>query len=86
MLYSYMTLFDGTDVAHTQIFDQNHVLIHFERANEKEYCFATCELPTYKWESVEGFSAEDMEFLDEYARHNAALIYDFAAKGGAESS
>ena len=78
MLYPYMQLFDGTEVVHSQIFDQNCVKVHFERPNDEGYCFATCELPTYKWDHVEGFSSEEFAFLQEFVQHNAHLIYEYA--------
>ena len=84
MVYPYMTLWDGTQISHTQLLDGNHVRVHFERATETAYCFATCELPAYTWQNVEGFSEKDLAFLTEFAEHNAHLFYRYAQCGGVQ--
>lgn len=86
MLYPYMTLSDGTEIVHSQVLEGNRVVVHFERSNDQEYCFATCELPNYTWKNIEGYSEQEIAFFNEFAQHNAHLIYDYAAKGGAASA
>ena len=52
MMYPYMTLFDETEIVHSQIIEENNVqkvIVHFERPTEGGFDYARCELPEYKW-------------------------------------
>ena len=85
MMYPYMTLFDGTEIVHSQIIVENHVqkvMVHFERPTEEGFDSARCELPSYRWISHEGFSDEEMKMWDELVHSNAHLFYKYAANGG----
>ena len=85
MMYPYMTLFDGTEVVHSQIIEENgikKVIVNFERPTENGFDSARCELPTYKWLFHEGYSEEEMKFWDEYMHSNAHLFYKYASDGG----
>ena len=85
MMYPYMVLADGTEITHSHIIDDNgteQVEVHFERATEQGFDSARCVLPTYQWKFNEGFSAEDIRFFEEFLRHNAHLLYRYAAQGG----
>ena len=36
----------------------------------------------YQWKFNEGFSTEEIHFFEEFLRHNAHLLYRYAAQGG----
>ena len=85
MMYPYITLADETEITHSHIMDSDGVQIvevHFERPVEKGVCSARCSLPSYKWKFNEGFSAAEIDFFNEFLRHNAHLLYRYAAQGG----
>ena len=47
---------------------------------------ATCWLPEYRWESVNGYSDAEMSFFKELVRRNAHLIMEFSQHGGFENA
>ncbi len=85
MMYPYMTLADETEIVHSQIIEEEgkqKVIVNFERPTEEGFDFARCELPDYKWTEREGYSDEEMVIFEELLRHNAHLLYKYAADGG----
>lgn len=62
MMYPYMTLYDGTEIVHSQIIEEDNIqkiIVHFERPTDDGFDDARCVLPEYKWtqriKSVDGF-------------------------------
>lgn len=52
MVYPYITLADGTEIVHTQVFEEEggqKVEVHFERPTEDGFDTARCQLPSYDW-------------------------------------
>ncbi len=85
MVYPYMKLADGTEIVHTQVFEEDGVQkveIHFERATENGFDSARCQLPSYTWLFQEGFSADEMKFFDQFVHSNAHLFYKYGTNGG----
>lgn len=85
MMYPYTTLWDETEICHSQIIDKNGhktVEVHFEKPVENGFCTARCTLPDYTWTIKEGFTAEEMKFFTEFLEHNAHLIFKYANEGG----
>lgn len=86
MVYSYMTLADGTEIVHTQVFEEDgiqKVEVHFERPSKiNGFDTARCQLPSYTWVVREGFSDEEMLVFDQLMHSNAHLFYKYGASGG----
>ncbi len=85
MMYPYMTLFDETEIVHSHLIEDNgvqKVVVNFERATENGFDSARCELPEYKWLSVEGYAEEEIKDFENLLEANAHLIYKYAANGG----
>jgi len=85
MMYAYITLADETEITHSHIIEENDVKkveVHFERPTEDGFDTARCILPNYNWIKVEGYTDEEIEKFDEILRHNAHLLYKYAATGG----
>ena len=85
MMYPYITLADETEIVHSQIMEDNGIQtveVHFERPTEQGFDSARCVLPSYQWKFKEGFSSEEIAFFEEFLRHNAHLLYRYAAQGG----
>lgn len=78
MMYPYMTLNDNTEIVHSEMKPDGRVKVYIERPDEKE-CFltATCWLPKYEWEDINGFSQEDILKFQEIIESSAHLIMDF---------
>ena len=43
---------------------------------------ATCWLPDYRWEDIEGYSDTEMAYFKQLIRNNAHLIIEFSQEGG----
>lgn len=85
MMYPYMTLYDGTEIVHSQIIEENDIqkiIVHFERPTEDGFDSARCELPGYKWIQKEGYSDEEIALFEQLLQSNAHLLYKYAAEGG----
>ena len=85
MLYPYLTLWDDTEICHSQIMEKDGkpvVEVHFEKPVESGFCSARCTLPDYPWQFNEGFSEKEIAFFDEFLRHNAHLLIKYAGTGG----
>ncbi|MGM9570545.1 MAG: nucleotidyltransferase domain-containing protein [Phascolarctobacterium sp.] len=85
MIYPYITLADGTEIVHTNVFEEDglkKVEVHFERSKEGGFDTARCQLPNYKWLIIDGFTDAEIEVLDQFVRSNAQLFYRYGANGG----
>lgn len=85
MMYPYMTLADETEIVHSQLISENgiqKIVVHFERPTDQGFDSARCELPSYQWLSIEGYSSEDIALFEQLLRSNAHLLYQYAANGG----
>ncbi|MGI5947739.1 MAG: hypothetical protein ACOX8K_10075 [Lachnospiraceae bacterium] len=62
------------------------VSLHFERPNESGFDFLDMVLPGEIVQKSFGFSEDEILQLKRYAKNNAAIIWDFAGKGGGENA
>ena len=87
MMYPYMILADETEITHSHIIEKDgkkEVEVHFERPTTKGFDSARCSLPSYKWIEKSGFSAEEIAEFEQFLKHNAHLLYKYAASGGVD--
>lgn len=83
MLYPYLTLNDDTEIVHSEMQPDGRVKVYIETPDEKDgFHHATCYLPDYSWESVHGYSPEEISRFDRLIRNNAHLIIEFSQSGG----
>ena len=85
MMYPFMELDDHTEIVHSELrenADGEYVRVYFERPVEGGFDSASCYLPSYRWEDVEGFSREDIARFQEFLETTAHLILRFAKQGG----
>lgn len=85
MMYPFMTLGDETEIVHSQIIEENEVkkvIVAFERPTNDGFDTARCELPTYNWQYIKGYSENEIADFTEFLQHNAHLIYRYAEIGG----
>ena len=85
MMYPYITLADETEITHSHVMEHEGVQsveVHFERPTEDGFVSARCVLPSYEWKFNEGFRPDEQALFDEILRHNAHLLYIYAAQGG----
>lgn len=85
MMYPFMVLGDETAVVHSQILHRNNnecVKVYFEKPIYGGFKNATCYLPDYTWEDVNGYSEKEIADLQGFLESTAHLIYRFAGEGG----
>ena len=85
MLWSYVQLDDGTQFAYSKTRDDGTVRVAVERPVDLGIDHAECFLPAVNWFNVEGFTADDLNFLTEFARSNAPFIFELAERQKAGS-
>ena len=86
MMYGYITMSDGTGVAHSEMRDDGTVKVYFERPIEGGFLHATCNLPSYQWEENVGFSDVEIQYFTHFLQNNAHLIIEFSQEGGFENA
>ena len=86
MMYGYITLSDGTGIAHSDMKPDGTVKVYIEKPVYGGFHHATCYLPEYRWDDIEGFSDEEVEHLHGILRDNAHLIIEYSQEGGFENA
>ena len=75
MMYPFMTLNDDTEITHSEMKADGSVKVYIETPDEVGgFHNATCWLPAYKWENIEGFSPEDIQYFQELLESVAHII------------
>ena len=83
MMYPFLTLNDGTEIVHSEVLENGEVKVHIETPDEElGFKQATCFLPTYRWENIEGYDRDTLDKLKEIIESTAHLIIEFAREGG----
>ena len=80
MLWSYVQLVDVTQFAYSETREDVTVRVAVERPVDFGFDHAECFLPAVEWFNVEGFSADDLNFLTEFVRTNAPFIFELAER------
>ena len=52
MMYRYMTLSDGTEIAHSEMKDNDRVKVYIEKPVYGCFHHSTCWLPDYDWQDI----------------------------------
>lgn len=81
-MWEYVRLEDDTQISYSDLRDDNTIKVVVERPRDWGFDSATCLLPSYTWSNVDGFSKEEIDWLDEFVHNNAPLITRFAYEGG----
>ena len=85
MMYPFMTLNDNTEITHSEMKPDGKVKVYIETPDEKYgFLHATCWLPEYRWENIQGFSQEDIHYFQELLESVAHIILQLAREGGIE--
>lgn len=84
MMYRFMELPDKTEITHSDMREDGTVKICVERPVADGFKTAYCDLPSYSWYDVEGFSAEELQEERQLVESLSHLIIRFARNGGFE--
>lgn len=83
MMYPFMTLNDDTEITHSEMKPDGKVEVYIETPDLKDgFHNATCYLPDYTWEDIQGYSEVEMEYFKRLIRNNAHLVLEFSKEGG----
>lgn len=83
MLYPFMTLNDNTEIVHSEYKPDGRVKVYMETPDEKlGFKHATCYLPKYEWEDIQGYTEKDIQYFEEIIRSTAHLIMQLSKEGG----
>lgn len=86
-MYPYMTLNDDTEITHSQMDTDGRVKVYIETPDTVDgFHNATCYLPDYTWEDIDGYSETEISYFVNLLRNNAHLILEFSQKGGFENA
>lgn len=86
-MYPYLTLNDGTEIVHSEMLQDNTVVVYLEKADEKDgFHYASCSLPGYEWKDVFGFTEEEIKFYKTIIENNAHLILELSKNGGFDNA
>ncbi len=85
MMYPFLTLNDETEIVHSEMKQDGQVRVYIERPDEKDgFHNASCYLPSYRWENINGFSEEEIAYFQSVIESTAHLILRFSREGGFE--
>ena len=87
MLYPFMTMADGTEIVHSESMIEDgreKVKVCIEKPVDYGFKAATCWLPDYKWEKIQGFTEQEIAELQDIVESLAHTIYELARDGGFE--
>lgn len=83
MMYPYLTLDDETEIVHSDMLENNMVMVYVEKPDEKDgFHHASCYLPTYEWTDVFGFNEKEIKIYQSIIENNAHLIIELSQNGG----
>ena len=83
MMYPFFFFFLNTEIVHSDIFLNGEVKVYIEKPDAKDgFHHATCFLPEYRWENINGFTDEEMKRYQEVIESTAHLIIEFSQQGG----
>ena len=70
MMYNYLKLADGTQIAISNPLDDGTIQVTAERPIDGGFDSATCFLPFCEWHDPQGFSAAELDRLSELIASN----------------
>ena len=85
MKYPFMTFPDDTVITHSDIYLENNkekIKVYIEQPTDSGFFNATCILPEYSWQNINGFTKNQIKDFQELIEKGSYLIYKFARQGG----
>lgn len=86
MYWGYMTFNDDTEVTFSEMSEAGTCGVWVETPVDGGFKSAHCVLPSFEWDSIDGFDDTEVSALDSYMKRNAALIMEMSEEktAGAE--
>ena len=86
MYYGYMSFPDNTEVTYSDMDRFGVVGVWIETPVPSGFKSAHCYLPSLEWDSVDGFTDDEMNGLTDFVLRNADLILDLSEEKMHQSS
>ena len=85
MMYPFLQIDDDTEIVHSEMLPNGEVRVYIEKPDAKDgFHHASCFLPSYRWEDIQGFTSEEIARYQEVIESTAHLILEFSRQGGFE--
>ena len=79
MMYPFLTLNDETEIVHSELKPNGQVRVYLEKPDEKDgFHNASCFLPDYRWENINGFSEEEIAYYQSVIENSSRAVYSAA--------
>ena len=86
-MYPFLQIDGDTEIVHSDVLPSGEVKVYVEKPDAKDgFHHASCFLPPYRWEDVDGFTGEEIARYQEVIESTAHLIIEFAQQGGFENA
>ena len=86
MMYPFMQLDDNTEIVHSEMLENEKVKVYIEKPVFGGFHSATCYLPEYQWNEINGFTDKDIDTFQEIIESTAHLIIRFSQEGGFDNA
>lgn len=89
MMYPFMTLNDDTEIVHSEPIQKDgreQVEVRIEKPVFEGFHSASCWLPDYRWENIEGFSELEINSLQEIIESVSHIIIQLSREGGFDNA
>ena len=83
MMYPFLTIDQNTEITHSEMKENGEVKVYIEKPDEQDcFHYATCWLPSDRWENIFGFTGKEKERLKDVIKSEAHLIIQLSQTGG----
>ena len=87
MMYPFLQIDGETEIVHSEMFPNGEVKVYIEKPDARDgFHHASCFLPGYRWEDIQGFTPEEIARYQEVIESTAHLILEFSKQGGFENA
>lgn len=89
MMYPFLTLPDDTEIVHSHLYTvdgKDQVKVYIETPIYMGFKHATCFLPEYRWENIDGYTEQEMDKFKEIISNAVHVIIRLAREGGVEGN
>ena len=87
MMYPFLQIDGDTEIVHSEMFPNGEVKVYIEKLDARDgFHHASCFLPGYRWEDIQGFTPEEIARYQEVIESTAHLIIEFSRYGGFENA
>ncbi len=85
MMYPFLQIDGDTEIVHSEMLQNGEVKVYIEKPDAQDgFHHAYCFLPSYRWEDIQGFTADEIARYQQVIESTAHPILEFSRQGGFE--